>query len=528
MRKKNRIRQTFNYIKIRYKKNDSFSPQVEYLFINPYTHEKIDLSLCENTKINIYVPFNLSEENINLYNFVKNQGYNIFNPSDSFYNDICTPFNSFNDTDVLIKDRKKDYYNKELVFCEEGCEFDSININLNKVKCKCEIKKEIRTDTKFSTSKLLENFYKIDSFSNFKIFICYNLVFNKNGQIKNYGSYIILGITFSFILSTVINIITYSKKINNILESILDHQSKLIDFSKNVNLNKDKIDLDGEKKPNEENLEISSKANIKKNRKKKKKKKIKVNKSQNQQENNSNKEKIEHNENNNIISSDLRKFNQNNTVNIQPNPPKKISIKSQINLIKVRDNSKEVLEESNKNQDILIFKENKENINKLEKINKIKTDDNKNEEIIEMIIKNVEKEKRIKYFNNEELNSLKYKYALEIDDRTYIQYYWSLLKNKHLIIFTFIANDDYNIFLLKLSFFLISFSLYFAVNAMFFSDDTIHKQYEDKGKYNFVYQLPKILYSTIISVITNMLLKKLSLSQNDILKIKHNVDINKA
>ena len=224
----------------------------------------------------------------------------------------------------------------------------------------------------------------------------------------------------------------------------------------------------------------------------------------------------------------MRKFNQNNTVNIQPNPPKKISIKSQINLIKVRDNSKEVLEESNKNQDILIFKENKENINKLEKINKIKTDDNKNEEIIEMIIKNVEKEKRIKYFNNEELNSLKYKYALEIDDRTYIQYYWSLLKNKHLIIFTFIANDDYNIFLLKLSFFLISFSLYFAVNAMFFSDDTIHKQYEDKGKYNFVYQLPKILYLTIISVITNMLLKKLSLSQNDILKIKHNVDINKA
>ena len=178
---------------------------------------------------------------------------------------------------------------------------------------------------------------------------------------------------------------------------------------------------------------------------------------------------------------------------------------------------------------ILIFKGNKENTIKLEKSDKIEIiDDKKNEDIIEMIIKNIEKVKRKNYLNNEELNSLEYKNALEIDDRTYIQYYWSLLKMKHLIIFTFITNDDYNIFLLKLSFFLISFSLYFTVNAMFFTDDTIHKQYEDKGKYNFVYQLPQILYSTIISAITNMFLKKLSLSQNDILKIKNNLDINKA
>ena len=144
------------------------------------------------------------------------------------------------------------------------------------------------------------------------------------------------------------------------------------------------------------------------------------------------------------------------------------------------------------------------------------------------IINNIEKEKRQTYFNNEELNSLPYKYALEIDNRNYIQYYWSLLKLKHLIIFTFIANDDYNIFLLKFDFFLISFSLYFAVNAMFFSDASIHKQYESKGKYNFIYQIPTILYSTLISAITNMFLKKLSLSQNDMIQLKHSLDLKKA
>ena len=63
---------------------------------------------------------------------------------------------------------------------------------------------------------------------------------------------------------------------------------------------------------------------------------------------------------------------------------------------------------------------------------------------------------------------------------------------------------------------------------MFFTDDSIHQNYEEKGNYNFIYQIPQILYSTIISTLTNMVLKKLSLSQNDILQIKKNLDIQKA
>ena len=81
----------------------------------------------------------------------------------------------------------------------------------------------------------------------------------------------------------------------------------------------------------------------------------------------------------------------------------------------------------------MVFKGNKENKIKLVKSDARKIIDNKkNGEILEIIIKNVEKEKRKNYLNNHELNSLDYKYASEIDDRTYIQYYWSLLKIKHL------------------------------------------------------------------------------------------------
>jgi len=44
-----------------------------------------------------------------------------------------------------------------------------------------------------------------------------------------------------------------------------------------------------------------------------------------------------------------------------------------------------------------------------------------------------------------EINSLTYELALIKDKRTYLQYYWSLLKQKHLILFTFLPVDDFNL-----------------------------------------------------------------------------------
>ena len=177
-------------------------------------------------------------------------------------------------------------------------------------------------------------------------------------------------------------------------------------------------------------------------------------------------------------------------------------------------------EDSKKKNNVSIFSKDRHNINK-----KCTTKEKKIDNITDIIINNIEKEKRKFFFNSEELNSLSYNYALEIDDRNFLQYYISLLKIKHLIIFTFLVNDDYNIFLSKLGLFIISFSLYLTVNAIFFSDSSIHKLYEEKGKYNFIYQIPKILYSTIISSIASIILKQLSLSEKDILKIKNKLFI---
>ena len=48
----------------------------------------------------------------------------------------------------------------------------------------------------------------------------------------------------------------------------------------------------------------------------------------------------------------------------------------------------------------------------------------------------------------------------------------------------------------------------------------MHKIYEDQGSYNFVYQLPQIIYSSLISIILDVPLKLLALSEDNILDLK--------
>ena len=130
-----------------------------------------------------------------------------------------------------------------------------------------------------------------------------------------------------------------------------------------------------------------------------------------------------------------------------------------------------------------------------------------------------------------ELNGLDYEEAIIIDKRSYFQYYVSLIKNNHPILFSFVPFNDYNSFIIKIFLFFFSFSLDLTINALFFNDDTMHKIYEDRGKFNFLYQIPQILYSTLISKIIDTLIKILALSQDNIINIKREEnakDLNKT
>ena len=48
----------------------------------------------------------------------------------------------------------------------------------------------------------------------------------------------------------------------------------------------------------------------------------------------------------------------------------------------------------------------------------------------------------------------------------------------------------------------------------------MHKLYIDQGKFDFIYQIPQIVFSSLISYVLDSLISYLSLSENDIIKIK--------
>ena len=60
-----------------------------------------------------------------------------------------------------------------------------------------------------------------------------------------------------------------------------------------------------------------------------------------------------------------------------------------------------------------------------------------------------------------------------------------------------------------------------ALNVFFFSDETMHKMYLDYGKYNFIQQIPQIVYSTIVSQIIEVLLCFLSLTDKHYYQVKN-------
>ena len=59
-----------------------------------------------------------------------------------------------------------------------------------------------------------------------------------------------------------------------------------------------------------------------------------------------------------------------------------------------------------------------------------------------------------------------------------------------------------------------------AMNVFFFSDDSMHKVFLNYGKYNFIQQIPQIVYTTIISQLLEVFLCYLSLIDKHIYRIK--------
>ena len=96
--------------------------------------------------------------------------------------------------------------------------------------------------------------------------------------------------------------------------------------------------------------------------------------------------------------------------------------------------------------------------------------------------------------------------------------FWSFLKHKQIILFTFITKDR-NLRILKASLFACFIAFYFAFTALFFNDNIIRAIYTYKGNTDAAVHVTNIVLSSICSIIMAFIIRLVTLNDRDINKI---------
>ena len=311
-------------------------------------------------------------------------------------------------------------------------------------------------------------------FSNYKILKCYKLIASKRMLTKNIGNFILIIFPIVYIYSLTSYI---CRGVNKLRTRILREKKKEKEEQKKEFLEEDKkVDKKKESKFKEKKKDKKSKSKYYPPKKKK--------------------------------STNLRNA-------ISEKNKKKKKTGSQKKLVKGDtdydiDNYNKKYPKRSIN---IIFNQNMDT-NKVQLISKEEKKDEKTD------YKYSEKENKQRKFDDFELNDMEYEDAAKHDKRSLIRIYYSLLKREHKILFTFFIHNDYNLFYIKIWRFVFLFASDMAMNALFFTDETMHKLYLTYGKYDFVQQVPQIVYSTVISQILEVFICYLSLTDTPFYEIK--------
>ena len=489
---------TFIYLKRENMNIKSSQKDIDFEVYEPYNKTKVNLSICSNT-INLYVKLELSDETKELYNQLKELGYNMFDINDPFYQDICTPYTSSGNTDMILNDRVDYIYNNNDAQCQSGCQFSGYVLNTEYINCQCSINNNNEEtnikNEKFSAKKLYESYFEVLKYSNYKILKCYKLINNIKILTKNKGCIILIVYFSIYFACLIIYIIKGINPLKTKFKEIIPKKEE------NLIINK-------------EQKTKSSKSLIKKGKnesKRKTKKSVGFSKTKKYNNNPPNKKKntnIRNEIRNSIIKKDKKKSSG---ISIF----QKNIIKNDMK-IEIHKNHGYMFNNPRKNSNL---DRSRSGLSK-EPLKNYQPKSSKNNNIFNLEIEDKIIENNQNKLDDFELNQLEYDEAIIQDKRSFINIYFSLLKREHKIIFTFFIYNDHNLFYIKLSRFIFLVATDMAMNAFFFADETMHKLYISYGKYDIFQQIPQIVYSTIISNLMEVFICFLSLTDTYIYEIK--------
>ena len=233
LKRENQIGENVSLIILKYdfNTNESISKQVEYKLYNPLTRKNLNLDLCKNKSINLYIPVDINEDLLEVYQDANNHGYDIFDPENKFYKDICTPYTSKYGTDIILSDRFDDILNNTGSLCEINCNYMGIYTETKKVLCECSTKvNNSLTITKeiFSLKKIRNIHSYLKSQLNYKVLTCYRLIYDFKKIIYNYGFFIMSIIIILFVSLVIINFISSGQNLKLIFSKIVEERKNYI------------------------------------------------------------------------------------------------------------------------------------------------------------------------------------------------------------------------------------------------------------------------------------------------------------
>ena len=475
-------------------------PKIEYeVYYNLYGRNlvKLNLSVCEDTKIHISLPAEINED------------LDKYNSSSAYYNDICYTSTTDSGTDISLADRQNNFIQNNKTLCEENCDFSKYNYETGKAICSCGIKINIPSisDISIDKNKFFDSFTDINNMINYKIMKCYKNLFNIEKIKNSYGSLILLPIILFHFVCLIIACVKSNKDLKNQIKYLLEAKNKYV-LVKN-----DYLNLKHAKNAKTKNEEIKPKNNYKEE---------KINYWQMGMKNQENKYNIFKDKDfGKKIKKKRKRKKSKKTIDLQETNNKLI-------LNSNKNSSLKQLMNDNNTINSKLFSLNTENIEENDKKNNdLKLNDSINKKLLSEAFLKYKKLKKILSPNLNEINSFPYQKAFKHDKRTYIQYYLSLIKTQHPILFSFYKMNDYNIKIIKIDLFFIDIVLNYAINALFFNDDTMHQIYEDQGEFNIGYQITQIIYSSLISNLFSAFIKYPALTEENVLYIKHSKKYNK-
>ena len=336
--------------------------------------------------------------------------------------------------------------------------------------------------------------------TNYKVMICYNLVFNFKIFCHNYGSIITLILFIIYVGFMIYFIIKNISPLKiSISKLLLEEKEKEKENLNNNLINPSQLKVNNYAKSTKSTKSTKSEKSVKSSKSKKNK--------QNRQ-----------------AKSVKESFPPKRVGNVKKGKPRKNigNIKDQNRILLVDVNSiknNEVKEQEKKINTINEFKEDmipKTSGNLIDtekktaiinKSKKVKFKDNKNE-----------KEKENKVFDNYELNNMEYYDACKYDKRSCLKTYWTVLLREHYVIFTFSSRNDYNLFYIKIERFLILICTEITMNGMFFVHETMYKK--QTGGLSFAQKIPQIIFSLLVSHAVEIILCFLSMTDKHFYQIK--------